>query len=94
MTTKKAAPKPVTSTPDMRREWKIELRAINLRRKSAERDFKRTTRNTTRAIAEAKRAVEIFERRVRRAEAAKVRGLMKELRILTQRAHILEGRLG
>lgn len=93
--TKKAAPKPTTtSTPDMRREWKKELREIRTQQRAVEREHKRTTRNTTRGIAQARRAVELFERRIRRAEAATVRRQMKDLRVLTTRAQILEGRLG
>jgi hypothetical protein len=94
MTTKKAAPTPTTATPNMRREWQAELRDIRRQQKAIERNHKRLVRATTRGITAARRAVELFERRTRRVEAAMVRRQMKDLRVLTQRAQILEGRLG
>lgn len=88
------APNDKPTGPDMRRDWRAELKDIRTRQRKLQAEHKAATRMTTKAIVAVQKKAQAFIRDARRQETRCVRALMKEMRTLTTRAQILEGRLG
>ena len=82
-----------TATPDMAKQWRRELMALDKELKRVDRDYSRLQRATEKRIARIERVAAREIRALRRADSRLARGERKHALQLEKRQAILIGRL-